>query len=215
MMNKALYTITLAALLVLLAAQPVAACDGFLCNAFGLTDRAEINAQRAAELARIEREKAAEVARIQAEAQARLAEAEVQLQREVQNGQIAKEQAAQQAESFRAVLAANTDKAIRQIELEYDQAAAVIASQTEVALAGITEAGRNSRLRIGLEGISGIVALLVIGAVVMLFIHRQTGTAQRPTVVYLDGASRPALRQPYNELPGRIVQAIGEARRDH
>lgn len=174
-----------------------------------MTDRAEINAQRAEELARIEREKAAEVARIEAAAQERLAEAEAQLQREVQAGQLAQEQATQQAESFRAMLAANTDKAIRAIELEYDQAAAVITSQTDIALAGIIEAGRNSRLRIGLEGISGIVALLVIGAVVMLFIYRHSRTpAQQPTVILLDGTNRPALRAPFVGLPGDTVKVI-------
>lgn len=208
-MKKSLSIIVLAVLFVLVVAQPVAACDGFLCNAFGMTDRAEINAQRAEELARIEREKAAEVARIEAAAQERLAEAEAQLQREVQAGQLAQEQATQQAESFRAMLAANTDKAIRAIELEYDQAAAVITSQTDIALAGIIEAGRNSRLRIGLEGISGIVALLVIGAVVMLFIYRHSRTpAQQPTVILLDGTNRPALRAPFVGLPGDTVKVI-------
>ena len=196
---KGLKIAVLVLILVLVYAPAVYAvdCQGLFCNAFGATDRAEIRAARDVEIARIE-----------AEGAERLKAAEMQLAREVEQGKLTQEQARVQADMFRQAVMAATQKEIRQVELEYEQAATVIAGQVDVALEGVRQAGATTRWRIGTDAGVSLVAVVIIGAVLILFMRRQN--TQRPSVLILPGGAQwpPGLAQKpeFYELPDQVYQ---------
>lgn len=196
---KGLKIAVLVLILVLVYAPAVYAadCQGLFCNAFGATDRAEIRATRDVEIARIE-----------AEGAERLKAAEVQLAREVEQGKLTQEQARVQADMFRQAVMAATQKEIRQVELEYEQAATVIAGQVDVALEGVRQAGATTRWRIGTDAGVSLVAVVIIGAVLILFMRRQN--TQRPSVLILPGGAQwpagLAQKPELYELPDQVYQ---------
>lgn len=200
---KRIYLIVLTALAMLLVAPvPVQACDGILClgTLFNVTERKQIEANKQTEIARIQAEQAKETARIEGEAATRIQEAEAQLQREVQAGQLAQAQADAQARQFVAMVEAERDKRITEIELSYGQAAAMIESQSEVAIAGINQTGETERNRIAWDSSYNIITVLVIAAIVIYWMRRQKQPAA-PQVIMIQAGQRPPIAARYIYLP--------------
>lgn len=198
MKTRITLTILVALVALLFAPTPVQAqCSGFLCNLFGSFERQEMRNAKEIELARIDQAKQAEVTRIQAEGAERLKQAEAQLAREVAAGQLSQEQARVQGEMFKVAVESATAQNIRSIELEYDAQAQLIMQQTQIALSAVAEAGQTERWRIGWDAGSSVVAVLVIGALIALFMHRQS---RQPTIVqpwngYVLPVNHPAIAQ--------------------
>lgn len=206
-MGRITLIIFVAVTMLLVVPMPVQAapCEGFLCNVFGSFERQEMRNATQIEMARIEQARQAEVARIEGEAAERVEQAKAQLAREVAAGQIAQAEAEAQAQMFEALVSANTQTAVRQIELEYESQAGLIMQQTQIALAGVAEAGQTERWRIGLDAAVIALVVLVVSGLAAYIMRRQQAPAQPPVMVLPPGHRFPALpRGDVYELPGTV-----------
>lgn len=206
---RIVFIILVALAIVLSVPAPVLACDGILClgTFFNSTERVKLRTERDAEIARVRAQADTEQARIEGEATARVEEAKAQLQREVEAGKLAQAQADAQARQFVAMVEAQRDQKLAEIQLSYEKAAAMIESQSEVAIAGITETGITERWRVTFDGITAILAVLIIGGLIAGFMwwHRPAAMPARPVIMIQTG-NRPPIAAKYNYLDADYQQ---------
>lgn len=163
------------------------ACSGFIDCLFGLTDRTEVRAERDVEKARIEAVAAADIAKIQAEQTERLRQADAEVER-VKQQQFATEaqrdiaiaNAQAQVDQYKASIEALTAERLAGIQSNADSQIAALQAQAEIATAGILETGRTERYRIVGGWTFSIVALVLAGLLVALYLRRQP---QRPVMM--------------------------------
>ena len=191
-----------------LTTAPASACSGLLCW-LGVTDNTEIRNQRMIETERIRAERDADVAQIEAQAQERVrqAEAEVERVRQLQyeseaQRDVAIAQAQAKAEEYKAMIAGLTDEKVTAIMAESDQQLAALQHQSEIAIAGITETGSTERWRIAGGWIAFVAVALIIGAIVLVWLHTRATASQSPTFILLDDSAAFGVRRALQQRKG-------------
>lgn len=201
------------------------------------TERAQIEAQRAREAAEQERMKEAdiaeqqrlqavevaeqnrlkeeEVARVKAEADRQQREHEAQLEAQRQAGLLSQKQVEEQAISFRKLVDQQANLKLQEIEANYNLMSGALTLQSQIAQAGIAEQGLtareqvlNERAKIWSDGGLGMVALVVGGIIVIVFLrNRQPAYRVLPPPnaypQFPQYPQHPALPRQQHELPNR------------
>jgi hypothetical protein len=184
----------IAAIILLAMPTPAKACSGYLI-AFRLDgSRAEVRSAAQTEQARIDAQAAAEVARIEAEQAERVRQADAEVERARQqqyatNAQrdIAIAQIEQQAAQYKASIAALTAERLAGIQANADSQIQALQSQADIATAGILETGKTERYRIVGGWAFAIVAIVLVGLLVGLYVRRAPMHADSRPVVMVTG----------------------------
>lgn len=184
----------IAAIILLAMPTPAKACSGLFDCMFGWTDREEVRSAAQTEQARIDAQAAAEVARIEAEQAERVRQADAEVERVKQqqyatNAQrdIAIAQIEQQAAQYKASIAALTAERLAGIQANADSQIQALQSQAEIATAGILETGKTERYRIMGGWAFAIVAIVLVGLLVALYVRRTPMRADERPVVMVTG----------------------------
>lgn len=236
-MMKTLSAIAIAMTLYTINPLSAYACSGILDCAFGWSERAEISADRDAEIARIEADRDRAIADAQAEQQRVIAAAEAQQQQVIEQAQaeverIRQQQFATEADRDVAIAQAEAmrDQAIAETQAKAQQYVAMIDALTrekvaginsntetqiaalqgtaQIAIAGVTEAGNAERWRIGGGWIFSIVAVFIVGVLVAQW---QKQRHEQLTIRLLEGGSyyNPhQLPHERRQLPGQRVMIV-------
>ena len=190
-MTKFTSILIVAVALAMLPATAYASCSGFIDCLFGFTERTEVRSAAETEQARIEAAAAADVAKIQAEQAERVRQADAEVERVKQqqyatNAQrdIAVAQVEQQAQQYRATVAALTAERLAGIQANADSQIAALQAQAEIATAGILE---TERYRIVGGWTFAIVAIVLAGLLVALYVRRAPMHADSRHVVMVTG----------------------------
>lgn len=184
---KGFFSLCLALTLATIPATAYASCSGFIDCLFGFTERTEVRAQRDIEQARIEAAAAADVAKIQAEQAERVRQADAEVER-VKQQQFATEaqrdiaiaNAQAQVDQYKASIEALTAERLAGIQSNADSQIAALQAQAEIAQAGILETGKTERYRIVGGWTFSIVAIILAGLLMALYLRRQP---QRPVMM--------------------------------
>lgn len=184
----------IAALVLLAMPTQAKACSGIFDCMFGWTDRAEVRSAAETEQARIDAQAAAEVARIEAEQAERVRQADAEVER-VKQQQYATEaqrdiaiaNAQAQVDQYKASIAALTAERLAGIQANADSQIQALQSQAEIAIAGITETGTTERYRIVGGWTFAVVAIVLAGLLVALYVRRAPMHADSRPVVMVTG----------------------------
>lgn len=217
-MTKFTSILIVAVALAMLPATAYASCSGFIDCLFGFTERTEVRSAAETEQARIEAAAAADVAKIQAEQAERVRQADAEVERVKQqqyatNAQrdIAVAQVEQQAQQYRATVAALTAERLAGIQANADSQIAALQAQAEIATAGILETGRTERYRIVGGWTFAVVAVVLVGLLLALYMRRQP---QQP-VMMVTGQQRHSLPWIDNSNQIEIVEVKHAINRHH
>jgi len=188
------FAVIAALTLAMLPATAQASCSGFIDCLFGFTERTEVRSAAQTEQARIDAQAAAEVARIEAEQAERVRQADAEVERVKQqqyatNAQrdIAIAQIEQQAAQYKASIAALTAERLAGIQANADSQIQALQSAAEIHIAGITETGVTERYRIVGGWTFAIVAIVLVGLLVGLYVRRAPMHADSRPVVMVTG----------------------------
>ena len=171
-----------------------ASCNGFIDCLFGFTERTEVRNAAETEQARIDAQAAAEVARIEAEQAERVRQADAEVERVKQQQyatdaqrDIAIARIEQQAAQYKASIAALTAERLAGIQANADSQIQALQSQADIATAGILETGKTERYRIVGGWAFAIVAIVLVGLLVGLYVRRAPMHADSRPVVMVTG----------------------------
>lgn len=229
--------IAIAMMLYIMNPTSVFACSGIIDCAFGWSERAEISADRDAEIARIEADRDRAIADAQAEQQRVMAAAEAQQQQVVEQARAEVERIRQQqfateaerdvaiaqaeamrdqaiaetqrkADEYRTMITALTSEKLAGINSNTETQIAALQGTAQIAIAGVTEAGNAERWRIGGGWIFSIVAVFIVGVLVAQW---QKQRHEQLTIRLLEGGNyyNPhQLPQAHRQLPQRRVMIV-------
>ena len=177
-----------------------ASCSGFIDCLLGMTERAEVRAERDVEQERIRAQRDAEVAKIEAEATERVRQADAEVERVKQmqfetaaQRDIAIAQAQAQVDQYKASIAALTAERLAGIQSNADSQMAALQAQAEIATAGILETGKTERYRIVGGWAFAIVAIGLLGLLAVLYIRRLPMTTDRQSILMVTKRQCPPL----------------------
>lgn len=188
------FAVIAALALSMLPATAQASCSGFIDCLFGFTERTEVRSAAETEQARIDAQAAAEVARIEAEQAERLRQADAEVER-VRQQQYATEaqrdiaiaNVQAQVDQYKASIAAITAERLAGIQANADSQIQALQSQAEIATAGILETGKTERYRIVGAWAFAIVAVVLVGLLVALYVRRTPMPVDGRPVVMVAG----------------------------
>lgn len=210
--TKTLAAITIAVLLYTMAPTSAYACSGILDCTFGWTDRAEVAADRDAEIARINAERDRAIADAEARQQLAIEQAQAEVER-VRQQQFATEaerdkaiaETQRKADEYKAMIAALTSEKLAGINSNTQTQIAALHGAAEIAIAGITEAGTTERWRVFGGWLFSIVAVFVVG---VLFAQLLRQRHEQMTVHLLPGETynRQQLPRPHVMIAQRTNQ---------
>lgn len=216
------FAVIAALALAMLPATAQASCSGFIDCLFGFTERTEVRSAAKTEQARIDAQAAAEVARIEAEQAERVRQADAEVERVRQqqyatNAQrdIAIAQIEQQAAQYKASIAALTAERLAGIQANADSQIQALQSQAEIATAGILETGKTERYRIVGGWAFAIVAIVLVGLLVGLYVRRAPMHADSRPVVMVTGRQHTQLPWMNDENQIEIREVKYELNRHH